>query len=875
MPPMIDTSTLPTPIARVAARLNATGPDGSGDTFLMTSYLAEAAIKTLAIALHAAVKHGSPDHAYRHAFNLVRADGLGVWESAIRDLTSHPVAGYLPPEFSSILLWATKKRTKPEDEWYREARRAVEAVLAELGEDPPADGRSARDLIRSLVQIRNKTKAHGAVGPDFFAAANHPYVEAVRALILSCPLFSWKWSHLVPGERGKVRGKHLQGESPLGMTEAEALSHPVQVRGVHFCPDQGPRLFSCAELLPSNLECTRFMFPNGGATQAGIAEFLDYSSGQTTSESIAAFISPPAPLPPSETHGLDELQIQSNSFGNLPASPEGYVQRPTLQKELTRLLLDRNHHIVTLHGYGGVGKTSLALFVAHELMSKREPHFEAIVWFSARDVDLRPTGPTQVRQAVVDLKTVAKLYGRLFGTEPNEAAFASVLQGPQGGAANGTLFVFDNFETMSSLTELHKFLDTHAHLPNKVLITSRERSFKADYPIEVRGMEFEEAREMLVRGARALAVEGLLTSSVIEGIYTQAGGHAYMMRVCLGELARERRYVPPKQLIPRAQEAINAIFERSFNKLTPSGRWVFLVVSNWTSELSELALIAVLSPRDVDVLAGIEECRRLALIDGNELADGSPCYSSPQLARVFGYKKLTGDPDRLAIEEAIQTLRTFGVVSKGAKERVGQETLVGNFVRWVESEQGKLDATGLARLDALFESVATLWPQAWIELARFRRHCRADWEKTEHAYRRACEEAPTRGTWEERAEYADFVGDRSTMITSLVSAVELDPTDVNLLREVSFQLCNYVNEHKADIPRARRGTYLASVRTFMTRVADKLDATGLSRLAWLFLLEDNRVEGEKYARLGLEREPDNRHCAQIIERLTRSRLPPQ
>jgi hypothetical protein len=45
-----------------------------------------------------------------------------------------------------------------------------------------------------------------------------------------------------------------------------------------------------------------------------------------------------------------------------------------------------------------------------------------------------------------------------------------------------------------------------------------------------------------------------------------------------------------------------------------------------------------------------------------------------------------------------------------------------------------------------------------------------------------------------------------------------------------------------------------------------LDATGLSRLAWLFLLEDNQDKAHEYASLGLTKEPDNRHCLRIIER---------
>ena len=52
----------------------------------------------------------------------------------------------------------------------------------------------------------------------------------------------------------------------------------------------------------------------------------------------------------------------------------------------------------------------------------------------------------------------------------------------------------------------------------------------------------------------------------------------------------------------------------------------------------------------------------------------------------------------------------------------------------------------------------------------------------------------------------------------------------------------------------------------MERLAEKLDATGLSRLAWLFLLEGDIDRGEHYAEVGLQKEPKNTYCRKILER---------
>ena len=73
-----DTAILPTHLARVVARVNLTGPDACADTFLMASYVIEALVKSIAIALCAGIQRSSPNIAYKFKYELVRADGLAA-----------------------------------------------------------------------------------------------------------------------------------------------------------------------------------------------------------------------------------------------------------------------------------------------------------------------------------------------------------------------------------------------------------------------------------------------------------------------------------------------------------------------------------------------------------------------------------------------------------------------------------------------------------------------------------------------------------------------------------------------------------------------------------------------------------------------------
>jgi hypothetical protein len=782
---------------------------------------------------------------------------------------SHPLAGYLPPDFHQALAWLTKRRSPGDSVGLGDAVPAVEMLRRSLGMDSLGDRnlQTVRHLIRELVLVRNKTKAHGAFGPDFFLEANPNYLQLVQILVDSCPFFSSDWLHLsVRLAKGNVRGVRLQGPAAVYMRDSEAEEFRPSEPGIYVVPGQTRRAYWVGDLLRSNLEGSEFHFPNGGYKGDGSAEFIDFATGRTLSIHMPSLSLPPAPLPPSETEGLRELDIQSNVFGNLPAPPNNYVQRPKIQAELEARLLDHNHTIITLHGRGGIGKTWLALHVAHKISSSTPCPFEAIVWFSARDVDLRAAGPAPVRPSVTDLAAICRSYGILFDRACTEEAFAEILRKPDDGSGKGRLLIFDNFETLDDARGAHQFLDTHTHLPNKVLITSRERAFKADYPIEVRGMEFDEATSMLCINARELGIEDLLTDEIVRSIYEFTDGHPYVMRLVLGEIAKERRYVPPKSLLPRRLDIVQAVFERSFNKLSDAGRWVFLLVGNWKSRVPELALLVVCSQRGLDVESGIEECLRLSLIEREELADGQPCYRAPELARLFARKKLQSDFDRFSIEEDIEILRRFGVISPSESRGLAQPDLIERFLTWARKE-ASLNPSIAPRFDSLLLIVAELWPSAWNDLVEFRMAHGGD---IDYVLRRLVEERPfDKGAWLKRANYARSAGDEQTYIACLLSAVDADPRDIELIRDAAYQLCKYVDAHKYEIPEARRGIYVAGLRAHMEEITDQLDATGLSRLAWLFVLEGNEVKGLEYAKRGAQKDPTNEHCNRIIERLRR------
>ena len=129
----------------------------------------------------------------------------------------------------------------------------------------------------------------------------------------------------------------------------------------------------------------------------------------------------------------------------------------------------------------------------------------------------------------------------------------------------------------------------------------------------------------------------------------------------------------------RRADIVDAVFQRSFNKLSEAGRHVFLLVSNWKAPIPEFALLVVLGVKGVDAESGLEECLRLSLITSVDLSGELRCFTALQFARVFGQKKLNGDPDKLVTQENLLDIQKFGVLGSITADQNAKGSCINNF----------------------------------------------------------------------------------------------------------------------------------------------------------------------------------------------------
>jgi hypothetical protein len=228
--------------------------------------------------------------------------------------------------------------------------------------------------------------------------------------------------------------------------------------------------------------------------------------------------------------GMPASLPSSKVYHNLPNPDYGtFIGRQEELKQVHRILRPyphSQHALVTIDGIGGIGKSALALEVAHRYLRDYdrlppEERFEAIIWTSAKSSVLTANGiaPTlQITRTLEDIYATISItveredITRAPPEEQDERVTRALTQ-------QRTLLIVDNLETVDD--ERVNALLRELPAPTKAIVTTRHRIDVA-YPVRLTGMPKEDglaliAQERAKKGAR-------LTEAEAEKLYDRTGG---------------------------------------------------------------------------------------------------------------------------------------------------------------------------------------------------------------------------------------------------------------------------------------------------------------------------------------------------------------
>jgi hypothetical protein len=631
------------------------------------------------------------------------------------------------------------------------------------------------------------------------------------------------------------------------------------------------------DLLESDADATDYFFPNGAFTDTKY-ELISYLTDSIRSADSARYLIPTTALPKSETHGLGQFAIQGSVFGNIPPTPIGYINRAVLQRDLREALLDDRHPVVTLVGRGGIGKTALALAVLHEILGLER--FGAAIWLSARDVDLLPEGPKIVSADVLSLKDMAKEFVRLMGPQgAKEKGFDAVAYLGNSLAKSPIesplLFAFDNFETVRGPGELYAFLDAHIRLPNKILITTRSRDFKADFPVDVMGMNEGETEQLISAVAGKLGINEFLTPEYRSELTRDSDGHPYIIKILLGEVAQAKRLVKVQRAVASKDKILDALFERTYTSLSPAAKQIFLTMCNWRSTIPRLAVEAVMlrpANEGMDTEAAIEELIRTSFVEEVIASDDNESLLSvPLAASEFGRRKLKASPIITAVQANTALLLNFGAGQK-ADAAAGIAWRIDRFFRPV-AEKATSNSLSIETHLPMMEFLAQRYARGWMLLARIYEESGLEGgaENAKGYWRRYLEDIGKSGdarlAWSEIARLCHITND---WIGEIHTIVELCSLDGATIQDVSDGLNRWNSTYKQQVlymAGDERQILGGRLLRLFDQNSEAATATDCSRAAWVCLALHETERAKEFVRVGLRRDSQNEYCRNLAERL--------
>ena len=391
------------PVQRLYDRVASDREESDLAYFGALMYLAEMVTKFVVAGMVAAIKDDKDRLRYSQLHALVRADGIGDWARQLDNILVGPSSQFLANSARNEQRQLTQKCGV--GSWQYDAVEHMHhcCVVIQPQCEPLPRRVALTQAFHLIAQLRNKSpRGHGATPQEHLTVICPLLASGLELIVENFAILSRQWVHLHRNLSGKYRVTALS-DSDSHFDYLRKSKSEAQVNGVYVFLDSPCHV----ALALSDVGANDFFLANGGYTQKR-HEFISYVTGGTLYQDSTPYHEPATPLPKSETEGSHSLDIRGNCFTNVPQTPTDCVSRRELEKELTGLLDDERHEVITLVGSGGIGKTTLSLEVLNRLVYGER--YALIVWFSARDIELTPKGPKQVRPFVLDVKDLSREY---------------------------------------------------------------------------------------------------------------------------------------------------------------------------------------------------------------------------------------------------------------------------------------------------------------------------------------------------------------------------------------------------------------------------------------------------------------------------------
>ncbi len=303
--------------------------------------------------------------------------------------------------------------------------------------------------------------------------------------------------------------------------------------------------------------------------------------------------------------------------GNLPSRSGEFLGR---EAEFARVRkgLESRYPLVSIKGFAGVGKTSLAIQVGWACSLDRSKFatgaviFEYIVWISAEGKPDQKRWLDDVLNAIAITTNSPGITQR--EREEKEKQIQKILESYK------TLIILDNFEVMEDDPELIEWLERIPY-PSKILVTTREGRPElepiAAWTVYLKGLELPQAVELLRRQS---SLEGM-TDRNLRDLALATDGNPQVMKLAVG-LAQDGM-ADPEEFIKQLDdpdknphEVFEKLFLGSWKRLLEPARQILRVTPLFgVHSISKEALRAAAGLAPDDFSQGSYQCLKFGLLE--------------------------------------------------------------------------------------------------------------------------------------------------------------------------------------------------------------------------------------------------------------------
>jgi tetratricopeptide (TPR) repeat protein len=347
---------------------------------------------------------------------------------------------------------------------------------------------------------------------------------------------------------------------------------------------------------------------------------------------------------------------------NLPPRRE-FVGREAEKARVHEALRSR-YPLTSIDGIGGIGKTVLALEVAHECLhtsmgkgtAEGIATFDGFIWTTAKDRDLTLNALLDAVARTLDYPGIAQQ-----PVEEKRDAARKLLQGKQ------YLLIVDNFETITD-EGVRDFL---LKLPesSKALITTREQKLRQVWAISLKGLAELEALALIRTAGKRLGLMALERGDdgTLLHLYEATGGAPLAIKWAVGQIKQRGQSL--NTVLAALHEARGSVFDniftRSWGLLSTDARQVLIVMSLFVTSASRTGIEAASDVHHFALDEALGQLVEMSLVDATDELDlALRRYSIHPLTRAFATAKLQGEAETRAFERILAYYQRFVTPAK-------------------------------------------------------------------------------------------------------------------------------------------------------------------------------------------------------------------